>query len=451
MNVSLQNNDAVSALLTVKIEKADYQEQVDKSLKNLRHKAQIPGFRKGMVPMNLIKKMYAKSVIAEEVNKLLSEKVYGYIEENNIDILGKPLPNEDKQPLVDFDTMEDFEFLFDIALAPKFNVSLTDKDEIDYYEIEISDEMIDGQIKTYTQRSGNYEQADSYEDGDMLKGLLAELDENGNTKEGGILVENAVLMPSHIKNDEQKAIFEGAKVDDVLTFNPYKACDGHEVELASMLHLEKGTVADIKSDFSYRIQEITRFVDGELNREIFDQVFGEGVVKTEEEFRARIKEGIATRFVANSDYKFLLDVRKKLIDKIGKPEYPDALLKRVMILDNADKGEEYIEENYDKSIEELTWQLVKEELSKSFNIEIGREDIVEMAKTATRAQFAQYGITTLPDDIVENYAQEMLKKKEDANGLIRRAIELKLSKALKEKVKLNNKTVTIEEFNELFE
>ena len=196
MNVSLQNIDKVSALLTVKLEKADYQPQVDKSLKNIRQKAQVPGFRPGMVPMSLVKKMYGKSVIADEVNKLLSEKVYEYIKENNVNILGEPMPNEEKQPDIDFDTMEEFEFVFDIALAPEFKAEVSSQDKVDYYTIEVTDEMVENQIKAYTQRNGKYEQVEAYEENDMLKGLLAELDEEGNTKEGGIQVEGAVMMPA---------------------------------------------------------------------------------------------------------------------------------------------------------------------------------------------------------------------------------------------------------------
>lgn len=205
MNVSLQNIDKVSALLTVKLEKADYQEKVGKSLKSFRQKAQIPGFRKGMVPMSLVKKMYGKSALAEEVNKLLSETVYKYIQDNKVNILGEPLPNEDKQQEIDFDTMEEFEFLFDIALAPEFKAEVSAKDKVDYYTIEVTDEMVDNQVKAYTQRNGKYDKVDVYEDNDMLKGLLAELDEEGNTKEGGIQVEGAVMMPSYMKNDEQKS------------------------------------------------------------------------------------------------------------------------------------------------------------------------------------------------------------------------------------------------------
>ena len=451
MNVSFQNIDKVSGLLTVKLEKADYQEKVDKSLKTFRQKAQIPGFRKGMVPMSLVKKMYGKSVIAEEVNNLLSEKVYDYIKSNNVNMLGEPLPNEEKQQVIDFDTMEEFEFVFDIALAPEFKAEVSNTDKVDYYTIEVTDEMVENQVKAYTQRNGKYDQVSAYEDNDMLKGLIAELDENGNTKEGGIQVEGAVLMPSYMKNDEQKAIFANAKVNDVLVFNPNAAYDGHDAEIASLLKIEKEAAAEMKSNFSFQVEEITRFVPGDLNQELFDQVFGKDAVKTEEEFRAKVKEGIAAQFVADSDYKFLIDARKMLMEKVGKLEFPDALLKRIMLLNNKEKGEEFVAENYEKSVEELTWHLIKEQLVKDNEIKVEQEDVINMAKDATKAQFAQYGMMTVPEDILENYAQEMLKKKENVDGLVGRVVEAKLATALKAKVTLNNKTVSMEEFNKMFE
>ena len=451
MNVSFQNIDKVSGLLTVKLEKADYQEKVDKSLKTFRQKAQIPGFRKGMVPMSLVKKMYGKSVIAEEVNKLLSEKVYDYIKSNNVNMMGVPLPNEEKQQVIDFDTMEEFEFVFDIALAPEFKAEVSNTDKVDYYTIEVTDEMVENQVKAYTQRNGKYDQVSAYEDNDMLKGLIAELDENGNTKEGGIQVEGAVLMPSYMKNDEQKAIFANAKVNDVLVFNPNAAYDGHDAEIASLLKIEKEAAAEMKSNFSFQVEEITRFVPGDLNQELFDQVFGKDAVKTEEEFRAKVKEGIAAQFVADSDYKFLIDARKMLMEKVGKLEFPDALLKRIMLLNNKEKGEEFVAENYEKSVEELTWHLIKEQLVKDNEIKVEQEDVINMAKDATKAQFAQYGMMTVPEDILENYAQEMLKKKENVDGLVGRVVEAKLATALKAKVTLNNKTVSMEEFNKMFE
>ena len=451
MNVSLQNIDKVSAELTVKLEKADYQEKVDKELKTLRQKVDMPGFRKCMVPASLVKKMYGKSVIAEVVNKALQEAIYNYIKENKVNMLGEPLPNEEKQQNIDFDTMDEFDFVFDIALAPEFKAEVSAKDKVDYYTIEVSDEMIDNQVKMYTQRTGKYDKVDAYEDNDMLKGLLAQLDEEGNTKEGGIQVEAAVLMPAYMENDDQKAIFANAKVNDVLVFNPNVAYDGHSAELGSLLKIDKEIAKDVKSDFSFQVEEITRFVPGDLTQEIFDQVFGEGNVKTEEEFRAKVKEVIANQFVADSDYKFLIDARKMLTEKVGKLEFPDALLKRIMRLNNPDKEESFVEDNYDKSIEELTWHLIKEQLVKANDIKVEQEDITNMAKEATRAQFAQYGMMSVPEDLLENYAKEMLKKKESVEGLVNRVVETKLASALKSQVTLENKTISAEEFNKMFE
>lgn len=445
----MQNVDKVSALLTVNIEKADYQEKVEKVLKKYRQQANVPGFRKGMVPMSLIKKQFGKSVMAEEVDKLMQEKVNEYIRENKVNMLGMPLPNEEKMQVIDFDTQENFEFVFDIALAPEFNAEVTEQDAIDFYTITVSDEMVDSQVDMYAQRAAKYEKVEEYADRDMVKGLLAELDENGSTKEGGIQVEGAVMMPSYMKNDDQKAIFANAKVNDVLVFNPNTAFEGNEAELSSLLKIKREEVAEMKSNFSFQVEEITRAVPAALTQELFDQVFGEGAVSSEEEFRGKIKESIAAQFEADSNYKFLLDARTYLMNKIGKLEFPDALLKKIMLLNNEDKGESFVEENYEKSLEELTWHLIKEQLTEAFGIKVEQADLLAIAKENTRMQFAQYGMMGIPEEMLENYAKEMLKKKENVEGLVNRAIESKLAAALKGKVALNNKEVSMEEFNNL--
>ena len=449
MNVSMQNVDKVSALLTVNIEKADYQEKVEKVLKKYRQQANIPGFRKGMVPMSLIKKQFGKSVMAEEVDKLMQEKVNEYIRENKVNMLGMPLPNEEKMQTIDFDTQENFEFVFDIALAPEFNAEVTEQDAIDFYTITVSDEMVNTQVDMYAQRAAKYEKVEEYADRDMVKGLLAELDENGNTKEGGIQVEGAVMMPSYMKNDEQKAIFATAKVNDVLVFNPNAAFEGNEAELSSLLKIKREEVAEMKSNFSFQVEEITRAVPAALDQALFDQVFGEGAVSSEEEFRGKIKEGIAAQFEADSNYKFLIDARAYMMNKVGKLEYPDALLKKIMLMNNEGKGESFVEENYEKSLEELTWHLIKEQLTENFGIKVEEADLLAIAKDNTRMQFAQYGMMSLPEEMLENYAKEMLKKKENVEGLVNRAIENKLAAALKAKVTLNNKEVSMDEFNGL--
>lgn len=448
MNISLQNVNNVSAVLTVQIEKADYQAQVDKSLKTLRQRVNMPGFRKGMVPMGLIKKQYGVSVLIEEVDKLMQEKVGEYIRENKVNMLGTPLPKENN---ANFETDENFEFSFDIALAPEFNVELSAADTVDYYDIEVTDAMVDQQVKMYTQRTAKYDKVEEYQENDMLKGLLAELDENGSTKEGGIQVEGAVMMPSYMKNDDQKAIFNGAKTNTVLVFNPSVAFDNNEAELASLLKIQKEEVAAHAGNFSFQIEEITRMIPGELNQELFDQVLGEGKASNEEEFRAQIKETIAGQFVADSDYKFLIDVRNYIVNKIGKLEFADDLMKRIMLENNKEKGEEFVSEHYEKSLEELTWHLVKEKLVAANDIKVEQADVNEMAKEATRAQFAQYGMINVPEELLENYSKEMLKKRESVEALVNRVVESKLSEILKGQVTLNHKAVSAEEFNKMFQ
>ena len=311
--------------------------------------------------------------------------------------------------------------------------------------------MVDQQVKMYTQRTAKYEKVEDYQDNDMLKGLLAELDENGNTKEGGLQVEGAVMMPSYMKNDDQKAIFNGAKVNTVLVFNPSVAFDNNEAELASLLKVKKEDVAAHTGNFSFQIEEITRMIPGELTQELFDQVLGEGKASNEEGFRAQIKEAIAKQFEGDSDYKFMIDVRAYLANKVGKLEFADGLMKRIMLENNKEKGEEFVNENYDKSLEELTWHLIKEKLVEANGIKVEQGDITDMAKETTRAQFAQYGMINVPDELLENYSKEMLKKRESVEALVNRVIESKLGDALKAQVTLNHKAVSAEEFNQMFQ
>ena len=450
MNISLENIDKVSAVLTIKMEKADYAERVEKALKDYRRKASLPGFRPGQVPMALLKKRFGKEITAEEVNKLLGEKLYAYIKDNKLNILGEPLPSEGRQQNIDFDTMDEFSFAFDIALAPEFKAELGAEDTVDYYDIQVDDKMVDNQVKMFAQRGGSYETVDSYEPKDMVKGLLAELDENGNTKEGGIQVENAVLLPEYMKDDEQKAIFNGCKVNDVVVFNPNKAYGGHDVEIAALLKIKKEDAPAMTSDFSYQVQEITRFKDAELNQELFDNVFGKDEVKSEEEFRNKIKGIMAEQFADDSNFKFFLDVRTYLMNKVGKLEFPDAFLKRFLRVSSASRGEKFVEEDYDKNIEGLTWQLIQDQLVKAYDIKVEREDLVKTAKNLIRIQFAQYGMINLPEELLNNYADDMLKKEKDVESLFNRSVENKLAAALKDVVTLNRKEISVEDFNKMF-
>ena len=450
MNISFENPDKVNGLLTITVEEADYKENVEKTLNDYRKKANYPGFRPGMVPMGLVKKQFGTSAKMDAINKLIGEQIYKYVNDNKIQMLGEPLPSEKQEPQ-DLEKGTTFTFVFDIAVAPEFKMVLDGHNKLDHNTITVDDELIDRQVEMFASRAGSYDKAEVFEGNDMLKGDIRELDAQGNTKEGGITVEGAVLMPEYIKVDDQKKLFEGAKLGDVITFNPKKAYPDNDTEISSLLKIEREEAKDLTADFSYQITEIQRFKKHEINQELFDQLFGEGTVKNEEEFRNKIAEGLKEQLAVDADYKFILDVRAYCEKKVGKLEYPDALLKRIMLNNNQDKGEEFVEKNYEQSIKELTWHMIKEQLVAARDIKIEDADVLDAAKETARTQFAQYGMNNVPDEYVENYAKEILKKKENVDGLVDRAIDRKLVVALKDSVKLNEKEISLDDFNKMMQ
>ena len=452
MKIQFESADKVNGLMTLTVEEADYKENVEKTLKDYRKKANIPGFRPGMVPMGLIKRQFGTSVKVDGINKALGEQIYKYVRENNIQMLGEPLPAENQEP-VDIEGEAPYVFKFDVAVAPEFKIELNGKNKIDYYNIEVDDKLIDNQVDMFASRSGHYDKVEEYdaEKRDMLKGDLKELDADGNVKEDGIMVETALLMPQYIKEEDQKKLFDNAKLGSVITFNPRKAYPDNDSEIASLLKIDREKAKDVTSDFTYLVTEIQRFVKAEVNQELFDQVYGEGNVKSEEEFRGKIAEGIKAQLALDSDYRFLLDVRKYCEQKVGNLTFPDAILKRVMLNNNKDKGMEFVEKNYEQSIKELTWHLIKEQLVAAYNIKVEENDILEAAKGAARAQFAQYGMSNVPEEYLENYAKEMMKKEENIQGFVDRSIDQKLIVALKNGVKLNEKSISLDDFNKLME
>ncbi len=452
MKISFENPDKINGLMTLTVEEADYKENVEKKLKDYRKKANVPGFRPGMVPMGLIKRQYGTAIKVDEVNKLVGENIYKYVQENNIAMLGEPMPS-DKQVEQDLESDGPFTFIFDIAVAPEFKIELTNKDKINYYNIDVDDKLIDEQVESFAARAGHYDKVETYDPElrDMLKGDLREQKKKGKDKEDGITVSDAVLMPQYIKVDKQKKLFEGCKVGDIITFNPKKAYPDNDAEIASLLKVKKEDVKDLKSDFTFQITEISRFVKADVDQKLFDQIYGEGEVKTEEEFRNRIAEGIKAQFAGNSDYRFLLDIRKYAEDKVGELKFPEELLKRIMKNNNRDREEDFVEKNFEGSLKELKWHLIKEQLVNANEIKIEQDDIKNAAKESARAQFAQYGMTNVPDEYLDNYATDLLKKQEQVQAFVDRAIDMKLTEALKKVVKLTNKKVSLDGFNKLFE
>ncbi len=451
MKITFDCPDKINGLLTMTVEPADYQEQVEKTLKNYRKKAQVPGFRPGMVPMGMIKKQYGTAVKVEEVNRLLSNKLYEYINENKLRVLGEPMPNEEKQQPQDFEKEGELEFVFDLAIAPEFKAELTADDQLDYYVIKADDKLIDDQVKMYQSQAGQFVEAAEFSGNDTITGDLRELDENGNTKEGGITVEGGMVMPAYIKAEDQQKLFDGCKPGDIITFNPKKAYPDNDAEVAALLKTDKEQVKDLTADFSYQVTEIRHFQPAALDQALFDRVFGEGTVKDEQAFREKIMATVAPQLQQNGDFKFLYDLRAYLENKVGELQFPEALLKRVMLLNNKDKDADYVEKNFEGSIKELKWHLIKEQLVAAQNIKVEDADLKAVAKAAIRQQFAQYGMNNLPDDLLDNYAAEELKKRESVDNFVDRAIDQKIIETFKNVVKLNQKEVTLEEFNKVMQ
>lgn len=448
MKVSFENPDKINGLLTITVEEDDYKSEVEKTLKDYRKKANVPGFRPGQVPMGMIKRQFGSAVKMDAVNKIVGEQINKYIADNKINMLGQPLASEAQQPQ-DLEKEAPYTFIFDIVVAPEFDIELTAKDKIDYYDITVDDALIDRQVEMFASRLGKNADVEEYADGDVVKGDLRELDEKGNTKENGLTVEAAMVMPEYIKAAAQKKLFKGAKMGDVITFNPRKAYKDRDAELASLLKVGKDKLAEHEGDFSYQITNIQRFENHPVDQELFDQTFGKGQVKDEKEFRAKIAEGLKKQLEMDSDYKFLQDVRKYAEEKVGQLTYPDALLKRVMKENNKEKDQEFIDKNYEASIRELTWSLIRNKLSEKAQVKVNDDDVRNAARETARVQFAQYGMNNVPDEYVNNYADQLLKKQESVQQFVDRAVDLKLIEAIKKVVKLNKKSISLDDFNKM--
>ncbi len=450
MNISFENPDKINGLLTITVEEADYKDNVEKTLKNYRKKANFPGFRPGQVPMSLIKRQFGTSAKVDEINKFVGEQIYKYVQDNKIQMLGEPLPSE-KQEAQNLEKDAPYTFIFDIAVAPEFKVALSGRDKVDYYNITIDEKLIDQQVEMFASRAGSYEKAQTYQANDMLKGDLRELDESGSTKEGGITVEGAVIMPEYIKVEDQKKLFESVKLGDVITFNPKKAYPDNDTEISSLLKIERNAVKGVNADFSFQIAEIQRFKKHAVDQELFDSVFGKDEVKSEKVFRDKIAEGLKQQLTTDSDFKFIQDIRDHCEKKVGKLEFPDALLKKIMLNSNKDKNADFVEKNYEQSVKELVWHLIKEQLVEAQDIKVNDDDIKSTAREAARAQFAQYGMNNIPEEYIDNYAKEIMKQKQSADALVDRSVDRKLSEALKKVVKLNEIEISLDDFNKIMD
>lgn len=450
MNVLRTDIDATNATLTIQVAEADYSEKVEKTIKDYRKKVNVPGFRPGMVPAGLIRKMYGRGILADEINKLLQEALFNYIRENNIDILGEPLPNEAEQKPVDFENDKEFEFKFDIAIAPEFEITLNKKDNLKCYDIAVTDKMVDDQVKNYAGRFGSYKQTEEVTEKDVIKGSMLELNADGSVNEEGIKVEDAMVSPAYIKDEEQKKAFIGAKKGSVVTFNPQKAF-ANEAEVASMLKIAKEKAKDVTADFSFEIKSITHFEESPVDQTLFDKVYGEGKVTSEEEFRKKVAEGIKSSYKIDSDYKFGIDAKALIVKKMEKVELPEAFLKRWVLATNDKMTEETVDKEFGLMVEDLKWYLAKNKIAKANDLKVEASDIEAYARRMAQIQFAQYGMTSVPDDVLDNFAKDMLKKENAAQNMAEKALEEKVFAVVRNSVKVTETEVSVEDFNKLFE
>ena len=432
----------LTATLTITIEPADYQEDVQKELKQVRQKAQMPGFRPGMVPAGLVKKMYGKGILADVLNKKVGESLQKHIEDNKLAILGEPLPNNELTPAIDMDTQDTFTFAFDIAVAPEFDAKLNGKNKLTEYDIEVTDEMVENQVKSYTERFGEYTQAEEVAEGDLVKGLCKEVD-------GEIVKEGAILNPQYMKQKTQAKKFIGAKKGAVITFNPTKAF-GSEVEVSSLLGITKEQATELKSDFTFEIQEITRHTAAAIDGELFAKVYGENNVKDEADFRAKVKAEIVANMAEDSKYKFGIDAKEAIMKKMEKVEFPVDFLKRWVLATNEKMTEEQLEKDFPQMIDELKWHLAKDQLMKEFNVDVQKEDVEAYAKEVAKMQFMQYGLMHIDDQYLTSYAQEMLKQENQLRGIVERVAENKIYEALKGVAKIEKKSISHADFGKLF-
>lgn len=454
MQISFENPEKVGGVLTLTVEEGDYKADVEKKLKEYRRRANMPGFRPGQVPMGLIRRQMGNSVKVDIINELLGKEMQKYITDNKLAVLGQPIAHEGDEP-IDLEKDAPYVFRFDLAIEPEFELKLNKRDKVEYFDITVDDKLIDQQVEMFSRRFGKMDdKAESYdaEANDLLQGDLRQLDAEGNTIEGGLTLEAAKLMPSQIKVEAQRDLFKGAKLGDIITFNPRNAHPESDGEMAALLKVEKDQLADYTGDFSFQITQISHFVPAENNEELWKAVYGQDAdIKDEAAFRKTIAEGVRQQLVQDEDFKFMQDVRKHCEKKVGELTFANDILKRVMLQNNQDKGEKFVEENYDRSIKELTWHLIKNKLVEQTGVKVEEQDIREIARQSTRAQFAQYGMGNIPDELIEKYADEMLKKRENVEPLVEAAIDRKLAVALKEVVKLDTKEISLEDFNKMLE
>lgn len=449
MNITRENIDDLNAVLKIEIRKPDYEDKVETVLKDYRKKATIKGFRPGMVPIGLVKKMHGKAVQVDEINKIVTENIQKYITDEKLEILGDPIPKTDDQEKIDFDTQEDFTFSFELGLAPVIELKLSKKNKVNLHEIIIDEKMKSDYLDNYTRRYGELRKADLTEEKDVIKGKIEAVDKNGDVIPEGPSVKDTSLGIDIIKDKKIKKQFIGKSQNDSIDFDLKKAFP-NDTEVAGILHKKKEEVAELEGNFRFTINEISRFHPAKLGKELFDKVYGEGVVNSEAEFMKKIEDEIAINLKRESDIKLMMDIKNLAIEKTDF-QIPEEFLKRWLLKVNENTTEVQIEKEFGSFRKDLKWQLIRNKVARDNEVKITEEDLLKEAENITRYQFQKYGLFYATDEQISNYAKETLKREDDAKKIADKILEEKVILLMKELVKLENKSVTVEEFNKLFE
>lgn len=450
MNITKEHKDELNAVLKVQVDPEDYEEKVDAVIKDYKKKAKMDGFRPGKVPEGLIRKMYGRAIKMDEVNKLVSEKLSEYIKSEELNILGEPLPSKEEQKTIDWDNDKQLEFAFDIAIAPEFEVKISGHDKIPYYTIKITDDLINRQVENYQQRLGEFKPFDQVQDKDeLITADIQELDTEGNPRVGGIVKENTSISLNVIKDESIKDQFENAQKGDTVDIELKKAFP-NDTEISSMLNIDKEKAEQVEGMFRITVKEIKKFEKAEVNQELFDKIYGEGNVTSNEAFREKIKEELTQHLQPESERKFAHDVKEHFVRKVD-PQIPGEFLKRWLKETQSDISEEDIEKDFPQFEKDVKWDLIKNKISRENEIKVEENEVLEEAKKVTLQQFQQYGLANLPEEQLEQYAKEILKKDEDRRKLYERKYEEKVVEHIKQHVKLDEKEVTSDEFQKIIE
>lgn len=447
MNITQEKIDNLNSVLKVSIKPEDYRERVEKAIKNHAKKVKLPGFRPGMVPPAHIKKMYGKSILVEEINSLLSDSLNNYINDNKLEILGQPLPKADNEQQPNWDYNDDFEFNYELGLAPEFDLSFSSKDQLPLYEVKLDEKALEAKISNLRKSYGKMTNPDVSAEDDVIYGEFKQLDASGNVFEEGIS-NTGSLRIDLVKDAKIKKSLIGLKKEDIVQLDLQKAFAKDAHRISHILNISEEDAADLKSNFQLTVKNINRLEEAALDQEFFDKLYGAGKVTSEEAFREEVRKEQEAMMEQHSEQKLQNDLFKFVLEKVNF-ELPDEFLKRWLKATNENLNPEELEKGYDDFAKNLKWTLIENKIIKDNNIEMKYEDIFETAKKRLDAQFKMYSPQPVPEEQLAQYTVQFLQNKESANRILEEVKANKVFDYLKTVVTLDKQEIEYEKFMEL--